>query len=96
MKHGGVIRCPVCECEDLRKNGHSTNNVQRWYCKDCKKYFQRSFTYKGCLPEVKEQVIEMAKNGSGIRNTARVLGISPHTVINEIKKSLKNLLLAVP
>ena len=29
----------------------------------------------------------MTTNGSGIRDTSRVLGISPHTVINEIKKN---------
>lgn len=29
----------------------------------------------------------MSINGSGIRDTARVLGISPKTVIEELKKS---------
>ena len=43
-------------------------------------------TYQGHLPEVKEQIVDMALNGSGIRNTARVLKISPTTVINELKK----------
>jgi DNA repair protein RadC len=31
-------------------------------------------------------VIDMALNGSGVRDTARVLGISTATVINELKK----------
>jgi hypothetical protein len=43
------------------------------------------------LPEVKEKIIDMAMNGSGIRDTARVLKISPSTVINEIKKKESNL-----
>jgi insertion element IS1 protein InsB len=30
----------------------------------------------------------MALNGSGIRETARVLKISPTTVMNELKKSI--------
>ena len=30
----------------------------------------------------------MAMNGSGIRDTARVLEISPTTVINELKKRI--------
>jgi transposase-like protein len=42
--------------------------------------------YNGRLPQVKEQIIDMALNGSGIRDTARVLKISPTTVINELKK----------
>jgi len=37
----------------------------------------------GYLPEVKQQIVEMAVNGSGIRDTARVLKISPTTVIEE-------------
>jgi hypothetical protein len=35
---------------------------------------------------VKEQILEMAMNGSGIRDTARVLHISPTTVIDPLKK----------
>lgn len=87
MRHIKVICCPFCVSEDLQKNGHSPNGTQRWKCKDCKKYFQLSFTYKGRLCDVKDKVIEMVTNGSGIRDTARVLGISPHTVIGEIKKN---------
>ncbi len=37
----------------------------------------------GYLPEVKQQICDMAINGSGIRDTARVLKISPTTVIEE-------------
>jgi len=38
------------------------------------------------LPEVKKRIIDMALNGSGIRDTARVLEISPNTVMSELKK----------
>jgi len=47
------------------------------------------YSYAGQAPTVKGQIIEMAMNASGIRDTARVLKISPITVINELKK--KNL-----
>jgi insertion element IS1 protein InsB len=46
-----------------------------------------AYSYQGRLPEVKTQIIEMALNGSGIRDTARVLKISPSTVIAELKKA---------
>jgi hypothetical protein len=42
--------------------------------------------YKGRSPQIKQQVIELSLNGSGVRDTARVSGISPTTVINELKK----------
>jgi transposase-like protein len=48
-----------------------------------------NYSYNGHLPEVKQQVVEMALNGSGIRDTARVLKISPYTVIETLKKSAR-------
>jgi len=32
-------------------------------------------------------MVDMALNGSGIRHTARVLGVSPMTVMSTLKKS---------
>jgi len=44
------------------------------------------YSRNGDLPEVKQKIIEMALNGSGVRDTARVLGVSMNTVISELKK----------
>ena len=38
-------------------------------------------------PAVKEQIVEMAMNASGIRDTARVLHVSTNTVMTELKKN---------
>jgi InsA-like protein len=35
---------------------------------------------------VKQQIIDLALNGSGIRDTARALSISTDTVLTELKK----------
>ena len=40
--------------------------------------------------ETKQRIVDMALNGSGIRDTARVLQVSPATVIRELKKSRRN------
>ena len=40
----------------------------------------------GHSAEVKQQIVDMAMNASGIRDTARVLHVSPTTVIKELKK----------
>ena len=48
--------------------------------------FQRNLLYKGRAPAIKEQIVDMRLNGSGIRDTARVLKMSPTTVINALKK----------
>ena len=42
--------------------------------------------YQGQSPAVKQQIVEMALNASGIRNTARVLHVSTNTVMTELKK----------
>jgi len=36
---------------------------------------------------IKQQIVDMAMNASGIRDTARVLHVSPTTVIKELKKT---------
>ena len=36
---------------------------------------------------MKKKIVEMALNGSGVRDTVRVLGVGINTVIRELKKS---------
>ena len=48
--------------------------------------FSWTIAYPGQSPEVKRQIVDMAMNASGIRDTARVLHVSPTTVIKELKK----------
>ena len=84
-----AIVCPSCQSIDIVKHGVSGEDKDRYKCRnlECKRRaFILNYTYQGHLPEVKEKIIDMAMNGSGIRDTARVLKISPSTVINELKK----------
>jgi transposase-like protein len=63
---------------------------QRYRCRTCLEGRGRTFlldySYAGQSPAVKQQIVDMALNASGIRDTARVLHVSPTTVINELKK----------
>ena len=38
------------------------------------------------MPEVKQTIIDMSLNASGVRDTARSLHICPNTVLRELKK----------
>jgi transposase-like protein len=58
-----------------------------WYCE--RGTFICDYSYAGYSLQVKQQIGEMAINGSGIRDTARVLGISPTTVIENLKKKFQ-------
>lgn len=70
----------------VRRKGLSTNGNQRYKCESCKRSFQLAYTHRAHQPGIKEQVIDMALNGSGIRDTARVLKINMNTVMSTLKK----------
>ena len=83
------VLCPHCQRDHVIKGGATKAGKQRYRCQnsDCPRYsFVLNPAYHGHLPEIKEHIIDMALNGSGIRDTARVLKISPTTVIKELKK----------
>ena len=80
------VKCIHCGSNDVRKCGKSRGN-QRYECHNsCGKSFQLEYKNKGWLPTVRSQIQDMAINGSGIRDTARVLKVSPSTVMWWIKK----------
>jgi insertion element IS1 protein InsB len=44
------------------------------------------YSYRGRLPEVKQQIVDMSLNASSVRDTARVLRISTDTVLRALRK----------
>ena len=83
------VLCPHCRSDHVIQGGKTKTGQQRYKCQntDCPRYsFQLTLVYTGRTPAIKEQIVDMSLNGSGIRDTARVLKISPTTVINELKK----------
>ena len=84
-----AVLCPYCQSDQIIKRGKTETGKQRYRCQnpDCPhQSFVLNPTHKGRLPEIKQKVVEMSLNGSGIRDIARVLKISTDTVINEFKK----------
>jgi transposase-like protein len=83
------VPCPYCQSEQVVKRGKTDTGKQRYRCQnpECSRQsFLRDPAYRGRLPAIKQQVLEMSLNGSGVRDTARVLKISTATVIHELKK----------
>src|SRR5262245_45846244 len=91
---GGVmilisVCCPYCQSEQVIKGGKTDTGKQRYRCHNpacAHQSFLLDSAYKGRSPEIKQRVIDMSLNGSGVRDTAPVLGISRTTVIHELKK----------
>jgi transposase-like protein len=87
MVHHQIIHCPHCEGTDLQKNGKSPEGAQRWFCKECRKYFRLEYRYNACKKGTKEEIINMTLNSSGARYIGRILRISKDTVTSVFKKT---------
>lgn len=84
-----LLHCPNCYGTDIVKHGKSPESKQRYRCRELvcdERTFILDYAYPGQSRRVKQQIVDMALNGSGVRDTARVLHISPSTVIRELKK----------
>ena len=74
------VQCPYCHSPEVIKAGKQANGTQRYQCQNvqCKRrIFLLQYRDRGRIPEVRRQVVDMA----------RVLRISPTTVITVLKKS---------
>ena len=83
------LHCPHCHSTDMVRHGTTRQGKQRYRCREHRgagRTFLLDYRYRGQSPEVKQQIVDMAMNASGIRDTARVLHISTNTVMTELKK----------
>jgi transposase-like protein len=83
------VHCPECQSIDVVQYGKQANGTQRYRCnnRDCPRtIFLLQYSDKGRLPAVKQQIVDMTLNGSGVRDIVRVLGVSSATVIDVLKK----------
>ena len=83
-----AVQCPHCQSVEVIKAGKQSNGSQRYQCQNgqcARRIFLLQYQDRGRVLEVRRQVIDMAINGSGIRDTTRVLRISPTIVIAVLK-----------
>ena len=72
-----VLR-PHCHSDHIMKGGTTKAGTHRYKCQYAESLhssFQLDLSYKGHSPEITEHIVDMALNGSSIRDTARVLKI---------------------
>jgi transposase-like protein len=84
-----VLHYPHCHGTDSVRHGQTRQGKPRYRCREqpwAGRTFLLDYTYMGQAPDVKQQMVDMAMNASGIRDTARVLHVSTHTVMKELKK----------
>ena len=83
-----TVLCSHCGSKEVVKNGKSRAGAQRYACRgsNCSRTFQLAHSYKAYDRGMKERIVDMALNGSGIRDTSRVLSVAIGTVITTLKK----------
>jgi transposase-like protein len=81
-----AVRGPHCQSDAVVRDGKTRNGKER--CRgsqsaQCGRTVLQSSSYPGCLPPVKQPIVEMTRNGRGIRDLVRGLQVGPHTVLKE-------------
>ncbi|EKS4944496.1 hypothetical protein QB833_002035 [Salmonella enterica] len=85
------VPCRYCQqTEPVRKHGFGKTGEPRYYCRACLRSFQINYRYNAHKQEVKETIVDMALNGSGVRDTVRTLKVGINTVIRTLKNSRQN------
>lgn len=82
-----AVICKHCgQTQQVKRYGTTRAGTQRYRCFDCGRTFVKTYTHKARDPLVKAQITQLGLNGSGVRDTARVLGINRNTVSSHFKK----------
>lgn len=84
------MKCEICNC-NLIKKGFTVKGVQRFYCKECKMYLQKNYKNNACNRDTDKRIVQLLKEGCGIRSISRILKISTDTVTSRIKRIAKDL-----
>ena len=70
------VHCRYCESESIYKHGYARSGEPRYRCRDCQRSFQLYYHNVANRDGFPETIVEMEINGSGVRDTSRVLGVS--------------------
>ena len=81
------VQSPYCQSIDVMKYGKQASGTQRYRCNNpacARRIFLLQYYDKGRLPAIKPQIVDMALNGSGVRDIVRILGVSSTAVIETL------------
>jgi transposase-like protein len=81
------VPCPQYQTFAVVKYGTQPNGTSRYRCQhpDCARHICL-LAYQERLPEVRRRMVDLTLNGSGVRDSARVLGGSSVTVSDTLKQ----------
>lgn len=83
------MECIYCKGQCIKKG--KQKNIQRYQCKECKKYQQTCYTKAPIAAEKYEWVKKLNNEGCGISSIGRLLSISKSSVQRLIERMAKNI-----
>ncbi|WP_294963486.1 IS1 family transposase [uncultured Flavobacterium sp.] len=86
-------RCYKCvgDIRKMIKYGKTKSGSQRYICRICGKTRVEKYTYQAYREEMNQNIIQLTKEGLGIRSTARILKISATTLLKRIVFIARNI-----
>jgi insertion element IS1 protein InsB len=85
-----LMECNYCNGA-CKKAGRQRNDAQKYRCKVCGKYQQATYKNKAYQLDTDAQIVAHVKEGCGIWNIVRLLGIAKGTVISRIQRISKGI-----
>lgn len=76
--------CTNCYSKNIVKNGTTKTRKQQYVCKNCHKRFIEFYSYKAYKENINFQIIQLTKEGLGLRSIARILQISTTTLLKRV------------
>ena len=84
--HNQVMICANCGSDRIAKNGHR-HHQQRYICKACGRQFAQEYSLRGYPPQIRQQCLDLHRQGMSFREIERQTGVSHNTAINWVRKS---------
>ena len=84
------MKCKYCHQSDVLKKG-KRKQIQRYFCKNCSRYFQESYKYKAYSEDTNDLIISLLKEGCSVRGISRVVKITTKTVLSRMLKISKQI-----
>ncbi|TKB99093.1 IS1 family transposase [Pedobacter cryophilus] len=78
-----MVKCKTCNQKAI--GWGKVKTIKRFYCKCCKTTFLEHYEYKAYEMGINKMIVNLTKEGCGIRSISRLLNISTQTVISRIK-----------
>lgn len=67
------VKYPFCkQTAPVKKHGLGSTGHQRYRCQACCRSFQLDDEYRACQQCMNAQIVDLAINNAGIRDTARI------------------------